>query len=162
MATIQFPRKGAGGLGAAPIASARVIDVVVDFANDVEVGDTDDLVVADLPKGTVVLAVGLEQIEAGDEATGTFTARIGDTAVTGTLDHDDDAGTVIDMIQGTDTDDGNGEDQVLPVILDDEETLNILSATTARETGKARVFAVVLEGTKKPPYAQAAARDTSL
>ena len=162
MATIQFPRKGEGGLGAAPVASARVIDVVVDMANDVEVGATDDLVVVDLPKGTVVLAVGLEQVEAGEEATGTLTGRLGTTAVTEDLDHDDDTGTVVGMLTGTDSDDGSGQDQVLPVVLDDDETLNVLSATAARETGKVRVFAVVLEGTKIPPYARAAVRDTSI
>lgn len=152
MPTIQFPRKGTGKLGAAPIAAARVIDVTVDMANDVTMGTaTDDVVVADLPAGTVVVAAGIEQIEAGTEATGTLTARVGSTAVGTALDHDDPAGTVTDLDQ----------DEVPLVVPAAGATLNVLGATTARVTGKIRVFAVVLEGTKNPATATAVVRDTS-
>ncbi len=81
MATIQFPRKGVGALAAAPIAGARVIDIVVDLANDVTMANaTDDIVVADLPAGTVVIAAGIEQIVAGEADQGTLAPRVGATA----------------------------------------------------------------------------------
>lgn len=150
MATIQFPRKGVGALAAAPIAGARVIDVVVDLATDVTMGNaTDDIVVADLPAGTVVIAAGIEQLVAGTEATGTLAARVGTTAVSGTLDHDDVAGTVTTATAAN----------VPAVVPAAGATLNVLGATTARVTGKIRVFAIVVEGTLKPAFAEAAARD---
>lgn len=151
MATLQFPRKGAGGLAAAPIAGARVIDVTIDLANDVTMGTaTDDIVVADLPAGTVVLAAGIEQITAGT-GTGTLAPRVGATAVGGTLTATDAAGTLTTVTQAN-------VPRIVPAA---GATLNVLGATAVRTTGKIRVFAVLLEGTKSPATATAAVRDTS-
>lgn len=152
MATIQFPRKGTGALAAAPIAGARVIEVVVDLANDVTMANaTDDIVVADLPGGTVVLAAGIEQIEAGT-GTGTLAARAGTTALSGTLVATAAAGTVTTATAAN-------SPSVVPLA---GATLNVLGATAVRTTGKIRVFAVVVEGTKSPAAPVVAARDTSL
>jgi hypothetical protein len=152
MATIQFPRKGIATLAAGPVASARVIDVVVDLANDVTIGTaTDDVVVADLPAGTIVLAAGIEQLVAG-AAGNTLAARVGTTALSGTLASDAAVGTVTTLTAAN-------SPAIVPAA---GATLNILSATAARITGKVRVFAVVLEGTMKPAAPVVAARDTSL
>ena len=152
MATIQFPRKGTGALAAAPIAGARVIEVVVDLANDVTMANaTDDIVVADLPGGTVVLAAGIEQIEAGT-GSGTLAARAGTTALSGTLVATAAAGTVTTATAAN-------SPSVVPLA---GATLNVLGATAVRTTGKIRVFAVVVEGTNSPAAPVAAARDTSL
>jgi hypothetical protein len=150
MPTIQFPRKGTGKLAAAPIAAARVIDVTVDMANDVTVGTTDDLVVADLPGGTVVVAAGIEQIVAGT-AGNTLAARVGTQAVGATLASDAAVGTVTAPTAA----------QLPRVVPAAGETLNVLSADGSRVTGKIRVWAVVLEGTKIPATATAVVRDTS-
>lgn len=150
MATIQFPRKGTGALGAAPIAGARVIDVTVDMANDVTVGTTDDLVVADLPGGTVVIAAGIEQIEAGS-AGNTLAPRVGTQAVGGTLASNAAVGTITTLTS-------NELPRAVPAA---GATLNVLSASGSRTTGKIRVWAVVLEGTKDPATATAVVRDTS-
>lgn len=150
MPTVQFPRKGAGGLGAAPIAGARVIDVVVDLANDVTVGTTDDLVVADLPGGTIVIAAGIEQVVAG-AAGNTLAARVGGTAVGATLASDAAVGTVTGATAAN-----------VPVVVPAAgATLNVVSAAASRTTGVIRVFAVVLEGTKQPRRATSVVRDTS-
>jgi hypothetical protein len=152
MPTIQFPRKGTGRLGAAPIAGARVIDVTVNLAADVTMGTaTDDIVVADLPAGTVVLAAGIEQITAGSAGQGTLAPRVGTTAVGGTLASDAVRGTLTTATAAN-----------LPVVVPAAgATLNVLGATAARTTGAIRVFAVVLEGTMIPNTATAVVRDTS-
>jgi hypothetical protein len=150
MATIQFPRKGVGALAAAPIAGARVIDIVVDLANDVTMGTaTDDIVVADLPAGTVVIAAGIEQIVAGSAGQGTLAPRVGTTAVGGTLASDAAAGVLTTSTPAA----------IPAVVPAAGATLNVLGATAARITGKIRVFAVVVEGTTKPAVAEAVARD---
>jgi hypothetical protein len=150
MATIQFPRKGVGALAAAPIAGARVIDIVVDLANDVTMTSaTDDIVVADLPGGTVVIAAGIEQIVAGEADQGTLAPRVGATAVGTTLTSNAAAGTVTTATAAA-----------LPAIVPTAgATLNVLNAGDERLTGKIRVFAIVVEGTLKPAVAEAAARD---
>ena len=150
MATIQFPRKGVGALAAAPIAGARVIDVVVDLAKDVTMANaTDDIVVADLPAGTVVLAAGIEQLVAGSAGQGTLAPRVGTTAVGGTLASDAAAGVVTTATAAN----------VPAIVPAAGATLNVLGATAARVTGKIRVFAIVVEGTLKPAFPEAAARD---
>ncbi len=81
MPTLQYPYKGLPILSAPKIASVRVIDVNVRLGTDVTMGTaTDDIVVADLPAGTVVLGVGIEQVAVGT-GSGTLVARVG--SVTG-------------------------------------------------------------------------------
>jgi hypothetical protein len=151
MATLQFPRKGQGGLASPPVATARVIDVIVDLTKDVTMTNaTDDIVVADLPAGTVVLAAGIEQIVAGSAAQGTLVPRVGATTIGGTLASDAAAGVVTTATAAN-----------IPLIVPAAgATLNVLGATAARITGKIRVFAIVAEGTLKPAAPSAAARDT--
>jgi hypothetical protein len=152
MATLQFPRKGAGGLAAAPIAGARLIDVTVDLSKDVTMGTaTDDIVVADLPGGTVVIAGGIEQVVAS-AAGSTLAPRVGTTAIGGTLASDAAVGTITATTPAA-------IPAAVPLA---GATLNVLGATAARTTGVIRVWAVVVEGTRSPTTAVAAARDTSL
>jgi hypothetical protein len=132
------------------ISEARVIDITVDMANDVTVGTTDDLVVADLPGGTIVLAAGVEQIAAG-AAGNTLAPRIGSQAVGSTLASDAAVGTLTTATAA----------QLPRVVPAAGETLNVLSAAGSRVTGKIRVWAVVVEGTKFPATATAVVRDTS-
>jgi len=149
MATIQFPRKGVARLATGPIASARVIEVIVNLATDVVMTTaTDDIVVADLPKGSIVVAAGVEQITAGT-GTGTLVARVGTNVMSATLASTAAAGTVTAV--GT----------VIPQILTADATLNLLGATATRLDGKVRVFALVVEGLS-PTVPAVAARDTSI
>lgn len=151
MATLQFPRKGTGGLAAPMISEARVIDVTVDLANDVTMGTaTDDIVVADLPGGTVVIAAGIEQLVVGT-GNGTLVTRVGTTSVSGTLASTVAAGTITTATAAN-------VPAVVPLA---GATLNVLGATAVRTNGKIRVWAVVVEGTKSPATASAVVRDTS-
>lgn len=114
----------------------RVIDVVVDFAKENAVGATDDLTLFTLPANVLVLALGLEQVVPGVDATNTLTARLGTTALTATLTANAAAGTVV--AAATTTANTN-------IITTTATTVNLLSATAARTTGVVRVVAVVIE-----------------
>ena len=150
MATLQYPRKNISALATPPVAGARVIDVVVDLTKDVTMGTaTDDIVVADLPGGTIVIAAGIEQVTAGSAGQGTLAPRVGATAVGGTLASDAAVGTLTTTTPAA-------IPAVVPLA---GATLNVLGATAARITGKIRVFALVVEGTKSPAEASAASRD---
>ena len=149
MATLQFPRKGKIALGAGGGAKVRVIDVIVNLAADVTMGTaTDDIVVADLPKGSVVVAAGIEQVSVGT-GTGTLVARVGTTTLSATLASTAAAGTV------------TAAASAVPQILTADATLNVLGATAVRTDGKIRVFAVVVEGLD-PATPAVAARDASV
>lgn len=115
----------------------RVIEKIVDFATEAAVGATDHLNLFTLPKGTIVLAAGIEQLEAGVDATNTLAARVGSVAYSATLLANAAVGTV--TAQATST-------ANLNAILTANTDVNILSAVAARTTGKVRVFAVVVEG----------------
>jgi uncharacterized protein YqfA (UPF0365 family) len=149
MATLQFPRKGVARLSASPIAEVRVLDVELNLATDVVMGTaTDDIVLADIPAGTIVLAGGLEQVVAGT-GTGTLVARVGTTTVSATLASTAAAHTV------------TAGAAINPVIATAATTLNLLGATAVRTDGVVRAFWVVVEGLK-PTRTVAAQRDTSL
>lgn len=150
MATLEIPRKGTSALSAAPVAGARMIDVVVNLATDVTMGTATDVInVATLAKGTIVLAAGVEQIVAGT-GTGTLVARVGTTSTSAVLTSTDAAGTV------------PAGAAINPIILGADTQLNLLGATAVRTDGIVRVFAVVVEGTRSPARATSAARDASL
>lgn len=151
MATLQFPRKGVAILESGNISNPRLIDVVVDLGKDVTmVSATDDIVIADLPAGTVVLAAGIEQLVAS-AAGSTLAARVGSTAVSGTLASDAAVGTIT----------GATAANVPAVVPLAGATLNILNASAERNTGSVRVWAIVSEGTRSPKRATAAVRDQS-
>ena len=149
MATLQFPRKGVARLGASAIAGVRVIDVEVNLARDVTMGTaTDDIIVADIPAGAIVIAASIEQVVVGT-GTGTLVARVGGTTMSATLASTAAAGTIA------------AGAAVNPVIASAATTIGVLGATAVRTDGVIRVFAVVAEGLR-PARAVGAARDTSL
>lgn len=149
MATLQFPRKGVARLGATPIASCRVIDVEVNLATDVTMGTaTDDIIVADLPAGCIVLAASIEQIVVGT-GSGTLVARVGSTTMSATLASTAAVGTIAAAAA------------VNAIVATAATTLGVLGATAVRTDGVIRVFALVIGGVK-PARSVGAQRDTSL
>ena len=151
MATIQFVNKGQGGLAASPIATTRVIEAIVNLPTDATMTTaTDDIVVVDLPAGTVVVAAGIEQLTVGT-GSGTLAARVGTVAMSTTLASTADVGTITA---------GAAVDTV--VVPAAGATLNVLGAVATRTTGKIRVWAVVVEATKYGRYPELAQRDFSL
>lgn len=120
----------------ANLAKVRVIEAEVDFATDTAVGATDDITLFTLPKGVLVLALGLEQITPGVDATNTLAARLGTTAFTATMLANAAAGTVAAAVTTT----ANTN-----IITTADTTVNLLSAVAARTTGKVRVTAVIVE-----------------
>lgn len=129
-------------------ALVRVVDFVVDFDNvEATLASGDHLNLLTLPKGTVVLMAGVEQIvDDTSGTTSTLAARVGSVAFSGTLTGNDAPGTVT-AAAAVDTD-----------ILTADTDLNILAGTADREEGKVRVFAVVVEGLK-PQIATTVPRD---
>jgi hypothetical protein len=149
MATLQFPRKGVARLCVSPIAEVRVLDVELNLATDVVMGTaTDDIVLADIPAGTIVLAGGLEQVVAGT-GTGTLVARVGTTTISATLASTAAVGTITA---------GAAVHFVTPTAA---STLNLLGATAVRTDGVVRAFWVVVEGLK-PTRTVSAQRDATL
>jgi hypothetical protein len=120
----------------ANLAKVRVIEAEVDFATDTAVGATDDITLFTLPKGVLVLALGLEQLEPGVDATNTLVARLGTTALTATLTANAAKGTWAAAVTST----ANTN-----IITTADTTVNLLSAVAARTTGKVRVTALVVE-----------------
>ena len=149
MATLQFPRKGVARLCVSPIAEVRILDVELNLATDVVMGTaTDDIVLADVPVGTIVITGGLEQLVVGT-GTGTLVARVGSTTISGTLASTAAVGTV------------TAGAAVHPTIVTAASTLNVLGATAVRTDGVVRAFWVVVEGLK-PTRTVSAQRDTTL
>lgn len=149
-------------LGAPYLAEMRYLEEYVDFtvADNQLAGATDSLNIWELPKGTVVVAAGIEQTVAGS-AGNTLQARVGTVAYSGTLASDATAGT--QTASATVAASGDAEALVIPTgrVLTADTDFNLLSASGVRATGVARVWAVVIE-TKKPfPRPSLAVRDTS-
>ncbi len=141
MATVVSNKAGrfrTGTVAYGNVPNLRVIETIVDFATDVAVGATDDITLFTLPKGTLVLAMMLEQVEAGVDATNTLQGRVGSTALTATLTANAAVGTVTAQLTSTAN---------LNVVTTADTTVNLLSATAARTTGKVRVAVAVLEMT---------------
>jgi hypothetical protein len=139
MAELDFVRYKSGrALGVPPIAEMRMLEEYVDFtlAANQTAGVSDSLNIFELPKGTVVFAGGIEQVVAGT-AGQTYLARVGTTALSGTLASDAAVGTL--------TANAAVDAQTLTSAAD----FNILSATAVRATGVVRVWCMVLEA-KKP------------
>jgi hypothetical protein len=141
-------------LAAAYIPRTRTLSFVVDFtlAGNQVAGVTDSLNLAELPKGTVVMAGGIEQITAGT-ATNTYTARIGTVALSGTL-----AG---DAAAGTQTAAAADATDLRPIVLTADTDFNLLSATAVRIAGVARAWVVVQEANHPFGIPKLAPRDTS-
>lgn len=151
MPTLQYPYKGVGALSAGKIPKVRIIDVNVRLGTDVTMGAaTDDIVVADLPAGCIVLGAGIEQVAVGT-GTGTLVARVGTTALSATLASTAAVGTMTASASAT-----------LPIVLNATATLNVLGATAVRNDGQIRVWAIVALANPSPAAQNVAARDTSL
>ena len=151
MATLNSAKRNTSGLLEAGYnRTARVLDFVLDLAADATMGTaTDDINLATLPGGSVVLAVTVQQLEAGT-GTGTLVGRVGSVTATGTLASTDAAGTVAATVPAA-----------IPLVVPAAGAeLNVLGATAVRTTGKVRVVAVVVEGDRSPRVAEIADRDT--
>lgn len=151
MATLNSAKRNTSGLlEAGMVRPARVIDFVLDLASDVTMGTaTDDINIATLPGGSVVLAVTVQQLSAGT-GSGTLVGRVGSTTVTGTLASTADAGTVAATVPAT-----------IPLVVPAAGAeLNLLGATAVRTDGKVRVVVVVAEGDRSPRQPEIADRDT--
>lgn len=151
MATLNSAKRNTSGLLEAGYnRTARVLDFVLDLAADATMGTaTDDINLATLPGGSVVLAVTVQQLEAGT-GTGTLVGRVGSVTATGTLASTDAAGTVAATVPAA-----------IPLVVPAAGAeLNVLGATAVRTTGKVRVVAVVVEGDRSPRQPEIADRDT--
>ena len=151
MPTLQYPYKGSSILSAGEIASVKVIDVNVRLGTDVTMGTaTDDIVLADLPVGSIVLGAGIEQVRVGT-GTGTLVARVGTTTLSATLASTAAVGTLTASASAT-----------LPIVVTAAATFNLLGATAVRNDGEVRAWAVVALVNRTPAAAATAARDTSV
>lgn len=153
MATLNSAKRNTSGqLDAGSKAVARVLDFVVDMASDVTMGTaTDDVQIATLPGGAVVLALSVQQVDVGT-GTGTLVGRVGSTTLTGTLASTAAAGTVAATVPAS-----------IPMIVPvGGAELNVLGATAVRTDGKIRVIAVVAGGDRTPRQSTVAARDATV
>ena len=147
MAEKNFVRfKDNRDMGAPHIAEVRYLEEYVDFtvaANQLA-GATDNLNIFELPKGTVVVAAGVEQVVAGS-AGNTVKARVGTVDYSGTLASDAAVGTY--AASATIAASGDPEALVSPAghVLTAAANLNLLSASGVRATGVVRVWCVITE-----------------
>lgn len=151
MATLNSAKRNTSGLLEAGYnRTARVLDFVLDLAADATMGTaTDDINLATLPGGSVVLAVTVQQLEAGT-GSGTLVGRVGSTTATGTLASTAAAGTVAATVPAA-----------VPLVVPAAGAeLNVLGATAVRTDGKVRVVAVIVEGDRSPRQPEIADRDT--
>lgn len=131
----------------------RTLEVYVDFtkaANQVAAA-SDSLQLFRIPKGTVILQAGQEQIVAGSSGS-TTTARVGTVAYTGTLASDAAANT-----EAAHADVSGGH----PVTLTADAEFNLLVGTDVRATGVVRAWVVVQEADRPTGRPGLAPRDTS-
>lgn len=142
-----------GGLATGYIAKPRTLEVYVDFTDsgNQTAGATDSINLFELPKGTVVLAAGIEQITAGS-AGNTLAARVGTVSYSGTLASDAAVGTIT---AHADVSGGH------PGQLTADTDFNLISASGVRATGVVRAWVVVQEANRTTGRPKAAARDTS-
>jgi hypothetical protein len=151
MATLNSAKRNTSGLLEAGYnRTARVLDFILDLAADATMGTaTDDINLATLPGGSVVLAVTVQQLEAGT-GSGTLVGRVGSTTATGTLASTAAAGTVAATVPAA-----------IPLVVPAAGAeLNVLGATAVRTDGKVRVVAVIVEGDRSPRQPEIADRDT--
>lgn len=151
MATLNSAKRNTSGqLDAGAKSFARVLDFVVDLSADATMGTaTDDIQLATLPAGAIVLALSVQQVEVGT-GSGTLVGRVGTTTLTGTLASTDAVDTVAATVPAA-----------IPMIVPAAGAeINLLGATAVRTDGKVRVIAVVANGDRSPRVAEVAARDT--
>jgi hypothetical protein len=141
-------------LAAAYIPRTRTLSFVVDFtlAGNQVAAASDSLNLGELPKGTMVLGGGMEQIVAGT-ATNTLQIRVGSVALGATLAGDAAAGTMVAAVADA-TD-------LRPIQLTADTDVNLLSATAIRVAGVARAWVVIQETQHPFGIPKLAPRDTS-
>lgn len=142
-------RNTTGEIDAGNKAYARVLDFVVDFGTDfVMTTATDNINLATLPAGTIVLAATIQQLVPGT-GVGDMVVRIGTTTVTGTLVSPALAGAVAATLPAA-----------IPLVVPAGGLeLNILGSTAIRTDGSARVLVTVVEGDREPRRPTTVARD---
>ena len=150
MATLNSAKRNVTGqMDSGASTQARVLDFVLDLSTDATMGTaTDDINLATLAPGTLVLALTVQQVSVGT-GTGTLVGRVGATTATGTLASTAAVGTVAATVPAA-----------LPLVVPAAGAeLNVLGATAVRTDGKVRVVAVVVEGDRTPREASVAPRD---
>lgn len=110
---------------------------------------TDDINLATLPAGAVILAASVQQLSVGT-GTGTVVVRAGATNLTGTLASTAAVGTVAATVPAA-----------IPMIVPaGGAELNLLGATATRLDGEVRVVVVIAEGDRSPREPETVDRDT--
>ena len=129
---------------------ARVLDFTFNFAVDGTMTTaTDDINLATLPAGAVILAASVQQLSVGT-GTGTVVVRAGATNLTGTLASTAAVGTVAATVPAA-----------IPMIVPaGGAELNLLGATATRLDGEVRVVVVIAEGDRSPREPETVDRDT--
>ena len=145
-------RNVSGHLDAGDKMFVRVVDFDLDLSADATMGTaTDNINLATLPGGAVVLSVSLQQVVVGT-GTGTLVPRVGATTVGATLASTDAVGTVSAPTAAS-----------FPMVVPAAGAeLNVLGATAVRTDGKVRVVAVIVEGDRSPRISTTAQRDYSV
>lgn len=145
--------RSGGALASGHIAKPRTLDIYVDFTKTENqlAGATDNLNLFQLPKGTVVIAAGLEQVVAGSSGN-TLAARVGTVAYSATLASDAAVGVMTAHV-----DVSGGHPGQLAAAAD----FNLISASGVRATGVVRAWVVVQEGDRPMGRPKLAARDAS-
>lgn len=151
MATLNSSKRNTSGdLGAGYLAFARTLQFDVDFGTDFVMGTaTDDINLATLPEGTIVLGGTIQQIVAGT-GTGTAVLRVGSTTISGTLASTATAGALAATVPAA----------IPLVVAAGGAELNLLGATAVRTAGRVRVVLTVVEGDRVPRTATTVDRDT--
>jgi hypothetical protein len=150
MATLNSSKRNTTGyMENVDKAFARVLDFVVDLSTDATMaGATDDILLATLPAGAIVLSMQLQQVTAGT-GTGTLVGRVGSTTLTGTLASTASASTWAAPLPAA-----------LPaVVAAGGQDVGVLGATAVRTDGKIRVVIVVADGDRSPREPGLVARD---
>lgn len=149
MATISSAKRNTSGQLSGGHAKVRVVDLIFDFSKDGTMTTaTDDINLATLPAGAIVVAATVQQETVGT-GTGTVTLRVGTTAVTGTLASTAAAGTVAATVPAA-----------IPLIVPvGGLELNLLGATATRLDGRVRVVVTLVEGDRSPRVPVSTTRD---
>lgn len=145
-----------GALDAGYNAYVRVLDFVVNLAaidgvSTVMTTATDDIQLATLPAGTMIVGMTVQQIGVGT-GSGTLVGRIGTTALTATLASTAAVGTVAATLPAA----------VPMVVPAGGAELNLLGATAVRTDGSVRVIVTIVEGDRVPRVPVVAPRDATV
>jgi len=150
MTTLNSAKRNTSGhFDAGYKADVRVLDFTLDLSTDATMGTaTDDIQLATLPGGSIVVAMTVQQVSVGT-GSGTLVGRVGSTTVTGTLASTAAAGTVATATAAN-----------LPAVVAlAGAELNLLGATAVRTDGVVRVVVAYVEGDRSPRVPTIVPRD---